>query len=95
MAAGTPLPPTTPADERPRRWRLVLGGEADGTGRALHGRDAAMDGALAALYRGTPRRAGPGSRAPGAAPPAWAARPRRWPAGWATSASTSRPPSSS
>ncbi|WP_405004869.1 VWA domain-containing protein [Kitasatospora purpeofusca] len=54
MAAGTPLPPTTPADERLRRWRLVLGGEADGTGRALHGRDAAMDGALAALYRGTP-----------------------------------------
>ncbi|MCX4685982.1 VWA domain-containing protein [Kitasatospora purpeofusca] len=54
MAAGTPLPPTTPADERLRRWRLVLGGEADGTGRALHGRDAAMDGALAALYRGAP-----------------------------------------
>ncbi|KOV20853.1 von Willebrand factor A [Streptomyces sp. XY431] len=52
MAAGTPLTPTTPADERLRRWRLVLGGEADGTGRALHGRDAAMDGALAALYRG-------------------------------------------
>ncbi|WP_328956482.1 VWA domain-containing protein [Kitasatospora purpeofusca] len=54
MAAGTPLPPSTPADERLRRWRLVLGGEADGTGRALHGRDAAMDGALAALYRGAP-----------------------------------------
>ncbi|MFD8697450.1 VWA domain-containing protein [Kitasatospora purpeofusca] len=54
MAAGIPLPPTTPADERLRRWRLVLGGEADGTGRALHGRDAAMDGALAALYRGAP-----------------------------------------
>ncbi|MDY0810180.1 VWA domain-containing protein [Kitasatospora purpeofusca] len=54
MAAGTPLPATTPADERLRRWRLVLGGEADGTGRALHGRDAAMDGALAALYRGAP-----------------------------------------
>ncbi|MFD8317953.1 VWA domain-containing protein [Kitasatospora purpeofusca] len=54
MAAGTPLPLTTPADERLRRWRLVLGGEADGTGRALHGRDAAMDGALAALYRGAP-----------------------------------------
>ncbi|MFJ8432665.1 VWA domain-containing protein [Kitasatospora sp. NPDC094019] len=54
MAAGTPLTPTTPDDERLRRWRLVLGGEADGTGRALHGRDAAMDGALAALYRGAP-----------------------------------------
>ncbi|MFJ4093595.1 VWA domain-containing protein [Kitasatospora sp. NPDC089913] len=54
MTAGTPLLPTAPADERLRRWRLVLGGEADGTGRALHGRDAAMDGALAALYRGAP-----------------------------------------
>ncbi|MFE6051940.1 VWA domain-containing protein [Kitasatospora sp. NPDC056446] len=41
-------------DERLRRWRLVLGGEADGTGRTLRGRDAAMDGALAALYRGAP-----------------------------------------
>ncbi|WP_130441688.1 VWA domain-containing protein [Streptomyces sp. BK239] len=37
--------------ERLRRWRLVLGGdEADGTGHALSGRDAAMDGALDALY---------------------------------------------
>ncbi|MFB6893511.1 VWA domain-containing protein [Kitasatospora sp. NPDC056327] len=60
MAASTPAPDTaapasdSAADERLRRWRLVLGGEADGTGRALHGRDAAMDGALAALYRGAP-----------------------------------------
>ncbi|MFD5916417.1 VWA domain-containing protein [Kitasatospora sp. NPDC058201] len=53
--AGT-TPGATPldADERLRRWRLVLGGEADGTGRTLRGRDAAIDGALAALYRGTP-----------------------------------------
>ncbi|WP_033821245.1 VWA domain-containing protein, partial [Kitasatospora sp. MBT63] len=36
-----------------RRWRLVLGGDADGTGCTLSGRDAAMDGALAALYRGS------------------------------------------
>ncbi|MFF8771623.1 VWA domain-containing protein [Kitasatospora sp. NPDC015120] len=43
---------TASSDERLRRWRLVLGGEADGTGRTLNGRDAAMDGALAALYRG-------------------------------------------
>ncbi|MFE2110330.1 VWA domain-containing protein [Kitasatospora sp. NPDC059463] len=56
MAVTTPgtasaaLP--APSDERLRRWRLVLGGEADGTGRTLNGRDAAMDGALAALYRG-------------------------------------------
>ncbi|MER7708879.1 VWA domain-containing protein [Kitasatospora sp. NPDC097605] len=57
MAVSTPgaapaADPGTSADERLRRWRLVLGGESDGTGRALHGRDAAMDGALAALYRG-------------------------------------------
>ncbi|MEU4150122.1 VWA domain-containing protein [Streptomyces sp. NPDC026659] len=37
--------------ERLRRWRLVLGGDqADGTRCALAGRDAAMDGALTALY---------------------------------------------
>ncbi|MFF8830518.1 VWA domain-containing protein [Streptomyces sp. NPDC015131] len=42
---------TGAGDERLRRWRLVLGGgEADGTGRALTGTDAAMDGTLAALY---------------------------------------------
>ncbi|MEW2413591.1 VWA domain-containing protein [Streptomyces sp. NPDC046866] len=46
--------------ERLRRWRMVLGGEADGTGCALGGRDAAMDAALGALY-------GPGGGAPGAA----------------------------
>ncbi|MFC8759518.1 VWA domain-containing protein [Streptomyces sp. NPDC057193] len=48
-------------DERTRRWRLVLGGgDADGTGRALTGTDAAMDGALTALYGRTrqPDRAG-------------------------------------
>ncbi|MCS0637091.1 VWA domain-containing protein [Streptomyces sp. LP05-1] len=38
-------------DERLRRWRMVLGGgPADGTGRVLGGRDAAMDATLAALY---------------------------------------------
>jgi Mg-chelatase subunit ChlD len=41
------------AEERLRRWRLILGGEQDGTGCRLGGRDAAMDRALAALYRGT------------------------------------------
>ncbi|MFF7812108.1 vWA domain-containing protein [Streptomyces sp. NPDC007945] len=42
--------PTT-ADERLRRWRLVLGGgPADGTGRTLTGADAGMDAALGALY---------------------------------------------
>uniref|UniRef100_A0AAU2JSZ9 VWA domain-containing protein n=1 Tax=Streptomyces sp. NBC_00049 TaxID=2903617 RepID=A0AAU2JSZ9_9ACTN len=40
-------------DERLRRWRMVLGGgEADGTGCTLAGRDAAMDAALGALYGG-------------------------------------------
>ncbi|HJZ47894.1 MAG TPA: VWA domain-containing protein [Roseiflexaceae bacterium] len=37
-------------DERLRRWRLVLGGAADGTGAGLHGHDLRIDGALAALY---------------------------------------------
>ncbi|MGW7463033.1 VWA domain-containing protein [Streptomyces sp. NPDC054797] len=39
--------------ERLRRWRMVLGGgEAEGTGYALSGRDAQMDAALGALYGG-------------------------------------------
>jgi len=42
------------AEERLRRWRLVLGGEgadgAGGTGMTLSGDDARMDGALEALY---------------------------------------------
>ncbi|QGZ53051.1 VWA domain-containing protein [Streptomyces sp. QHH-9511] len=62
-------------DERLRRWRLVLGGgEADGTGRSLAGTDAAMDGALTALYgrgRTTPegrdRSGGLGGSAPSVA----------------------------
>ncbi|MFB8030790.1 MULTISPECIES: VWA domain-containing protein [unclassified Streptomyces] len=63
----------TSADERLRRWRMVLG--ADGgerTGCELTGRDAAMDGALTALYDGRPpggrggaeRSAGLGASAP-------------------------------
>ncbi|GHH68058.1 VWA domain-containing protein [Kitasatospora indigofera] len=70
-AAGTTAgtaPGTRPdADaERLRRWRLVLGGDADGTGCRLSGRDAAMDGALAALYRGEAGEAArPGARSAG------------------------------
>ncbi|WP_369146036.1 VWA domain-containing protein [Streptomyces sp. R44] len=46
-------------DERLRRWRLVLGGgDADGTGRALTGTDALMDGALGRLYDQTGDRSG-------------------------------------
>ncbi|WP_432864121.1 VWA domain-containing protein [Microbispora rosea] len=49
-------------DERSRRWRLVLGGAAEGT---LEGADARMDAALAALYDGQERRgAGLGASAP-------------------------------
>ncbi|MFE9704903.1 VWA domain-containing protein [Streptomyces sp. NPDC005930] len=65
----------TPGKERLRRWRLVLGGDpADGTGHALGGRDAAMDGALTALYgnedvprAGRDRTAGLGASAPAVA----------------------------
>ncbi|MGW6292828.1 VWA domain-containing protein [Streptomyces sp. NPDC055058] len=67
--------PADPARERLRRWRLVLGGDAaDGTGCALSGRDAAIDGALAALYgkgdkppTGQDRSAGLGASAPSVA----------------------------
>ena len=68
--------PESAPDERLRRWRLVLGGESDGTGVALAGRDAGMDAALSALY-GTPtgdsepagrrREAGLGASAPNVA----------------------------
>ncbi len=68
---GTP----DPAGERLRRWRLVLGGDtADGTGHALSGQDAAMDGALTALYgrddtarAGRERTGGLGASAPSVA----------------------------
>ena len=69
----TPVTAQDPAEQRLRRWRMVLGGEADGTGCKLSGRDAAMDRALSALYRGDnggsvdrtgPRQAGLGGSAP-------------------------------
>ncbi|MFJ4850539.1 VWA domain-containing protein [Streptomyces sp. NPDC088733] len=64
-------------EERLRRWRLVLGGgPADGTGRVLTGRDAAMDRTLEALYGsgpraggGTPARGGPRSAGLGGSAP--------------------------
>lgn len=40
----------TPDDESLRRWRLVLGGEQDGTGHELSGDDVIRDVTLAALY---------------------------------------------
>ncbi|MGY4916649.1 VWA domain-containing protein [Streptomyces sp. 900116325] len=47
--------------ERLRRWRMVLGGDsAETTGCTLTGRDAAMDGALDALYGGGGRPGGRG-----------------------------------
>lgn len=55
--------------ERLRRWRLVLGGDrADGTGVALSGDDARMDGALERLYGAAGRDEGrprPGRRSAG------------------------------
>ncbi|MET9269479.1 VWA domain-containing protein [Kribbella sp. NPDC003557] len=58
-------------DERLRRWRLVLGGEAEEeTGTTLAGADRSVDAALAALYdagegeSGPQRSAGLGSSAP-------------------------------
>ncbi|CRK57535.1 Mg-chelatase subunit ChlD [Alloactinosynnema sp. L-07] len=56
-------------DERLRRWRLVLGGEEDGTGVTLDGDDSKMDGVLGALYQSetnddAPRQAGLGASAP-------------------------------
>jgi Mg-chelatase subunit ChlD len=49
----TPAQDGTVESDRLRRWRLVLGGgQADGTGCGLQGRDAAMDQTLAALYGG-------------------------------------------
>jgi Mg-chelatase subunit ChlD len=52
------------AQERQRRWRLVLGdGPADGIGMGLSAADAAIDGALAALYD-APRSGGLGPSCP-------------------------------
>lgn len=54
----------TDEQELRRRWRLLLGGEeADGIGGSLGSDDAAMDGALAALYD-SDRKVGLGSSAP-------------------------------
>ncbi|MFH9497259.1 VWA domain-containing protein [Streptomyces globisporus] len=57
---------TPPDAERLRRWRLVLGADsADSTECALTGQDAAMDGALDALYgEGTAKK--PNGRSTGA-----------------------------
>ncbi|HZQ36555.1 MAG TPA: VWA domain-containing protein [Dehalococcoidia bacterium] len=51
------------AAERLRRWRLILGGVADGTGCSLGQRDAAIDRALAALYDGRPKGSSDGGEA--------------------------------
>ncbi|MEU4097572.1 VWA domain-containing protein [Streptomyces sp. NPDC026673] len=56
LGAGAVPGADVDGDERLRRWRMVLGGgPADGTGRRLSGRDAAMDQALEALYGTAPR----------------------------------------
>lgn len=78
-AATTGATPPPPSDkgERLRRWRMVLGADsAESTGCTLTGRDAAMDGALTALYEsggrpggrgGSGRSAGLGASAPSVA----------------------------
>lgn len=64
------------ADERLRRWRMVLGGEAEeSTAQGLSAEDRAVDEALAALYEGRPESAG-GKRAAGLG--ASAPRVARW-----------------
>lgn len=52
-----------------RRWRLLLGGDADGTGQSLNGDDLGMDRALSALYAETEKKGkgGLGASAPGVA----------------------------
>ncbi|MFF5768985.1 VWA domain-containing protein [Streptomyces californicus] len=64
-ATAPPPTPGVPDAERLRRWRMVLGADsAEGTGCTPTGQDAAMDGALTALYGGdTGRR--PGGRGSG------------------------------
>ena len=69
---NAPPPQSAPEESRLRRWRLLLGQEAGSlTASALTGSDAAMDGALAALYDTGPgggpagdRSAGLGASAP-------------------------------
>jgi len=64
------------ADERLRRWRLMLGGaQCDGTARSLHGDDICIDNCLSALYdadqederKGKNRRGGLGASSPNVA----------------------------
>ena len=65
MTTGQPAPLASRApgrQERLRRWRLVLGGEQDGTGISLRGDDAGIDAVLAALYEGGPSGAPAGRR---------------------------------
>lgn len=54
----------TISQERLRRWRLVLGGDPDGTNQKLSGQDAKMDEVLSQLYnkkKGSGRSKGTGS----------------------------------
>ncbi|HEV7974351.1 VWA domain-containing protein [Amycolatopsis sp.] len=62
--------------ERLRRWRLVLGGEDDGTGHGLAGQDQEIDVALSSLYDGKREAEGTGRRTSGLG--ASAPRVARW-----------------
>ncbi|MER7854355.1 VWA domain-containing protein [Streptomyces bacillaris] len=62
--AAPPARTPAPDGERIRRWRMVLGADsAEATGCTLTGQDAAMDGALDALYGGAGKK--PGGRSGG------------------------------
>ncbi|WP_228386466.1 VWA domain-containing protein [Streptomyces katsurahamanus] len=67
------------ADERVRRWRLVLGADAAAaTGRSLSGTDQAIDAALTALYGGGESPGGSGRRGRSAGLGASAPAVARW-----------------
>ncbi|HEU5355078.1 MAG TPA: VWA domain-containing protein [Actinocrinis sp.] len=59
---GAATVPASPDSERLRRWRLVLGGEAEGSCGGLEGRDQRMDNALDALYAAANSKAAPRGR---------------------------------
>ena len=66
----TPAQAALSADERQKRWRLILGGsDADGIGIALEGGFAIMDRALTSLYEaeGSGRLGGTGGSSPSVA----------------------------
>ncbi|MEV0411989.1 VWA domain-containing protein [Streptomyces sp. NPDC050448] len=64
-STGIPADGSAAGEARLRRWRMVLGGDGDGTGCVLSGRDAGMDAALGALYGSGGARKSAGERSGG------------------------------